>query len=123
MSGSGGASSTSATPSPSATSTSASAARGASSAAHPKGEVEFYGVYREIAPPDRLVFTEIYKPFPHVESVVTTVFTEERGKTRMTVTALYPSNDVRDMVLQSGMEHGAAISYDRLEEVAAALQA
>ena len=90
---------------------------------HPQGEVEFYGVYREIAPPDRLVFTEIYKPFPHVESVVTTVFTEERGKTRMTVTALYPSKDVRDTVLQSGMEHGAAKSYDRLEEVAAALQA
>jgi hypothetical protein len=28
---------------------------------------------------------------------------------------------VRDMVLQSGMARGAAISYDRLEEVAAAL--
>lgn len=85
---------------------------------HPKGEVDFYGVYREIAPPERLVFTEIYAPYPDVESVVTTVFTEERGKTRLTVTARYPSKDVRDMVLSTGMEKGAALSYDRLEEVA-----
>ena len=54
--------------------------------------------------------------------MVTAVLTEENGKTRLTVTCLYPSADVRDMVLKSGMERGAGISYDRLEEVAAALQ-
>ena len=86
------------------------------------GEAAFHGVYREIAPPDRLVFTEIFEPFPDAESVVSTVFTEEGGKTRITVTASYPSIDVRDMVLKSGMEKGAAISYDRLEEVATSLQ-
>jgi uncharacterized protein YndB with AHSA1/START domain len=85
---------------------------------HPKGEAEFYGVYREIAPPDRLVFTEIFAPFPDSESVVSTVFTEENGKTRITATCTYPSKDVRDMVLNSGMEKGAAKSYDRLDEVA-----
>jgi uncharacterized protein YndB with AHSA1/START domain len=88
---------------------------------HPKGEAEFYGVYREIKPPERLVFTEIYAPFPDAESVVTTDFTEENGKTRMTVTASYPSLQVRDAVIASGMARGAAISYDRLEEVAADL--
>lgn len=85
---------------------------------HPKGEAVFYGVYREIAPPDRVVFTEIYEPFPDAESVVTAVFTEEQGKTRLTATVRYPSVQVRDMVLQTGMEKGAAISYDRLEDVA-----
>ena len=89
---------------------------------HPKGEAGFHGVYREITPPERLVFTEIYEPFPDTESVVTAVFTDENGKTRLTVTSLYPSLDVRDMVLKSGMEKGAAISYDRLEEVARELQ-
>lgn len=84
----------------------------------PQGDVEFYGVYREIAPPDRLVFTEIYAPFPDAESVITSVFTEEGGKTRLTATCLYPSLEVRDMVVNSGMEKGAAISYDRLEDVA-----
>jgi uncharacterized protein YndB with AHSA1/START domain len=88
----------------------------------PKGEsVVFYGEYREIAPPDRLVFTEIFEPFPDSPSLVTAVFTDERGKTRLTVTATYPSKDVRDMVINSGMAKGAALSYDRLEEVATEL--
>lgn len=85
---------------------------------HPKGEAAFHGVYREITPPERTVFTEIYEPFPDAESVVTVVLVEENGKTRMTVTAEYPSLDVRDMVLGTGMAKGAAISYDQLEEVA-----
>ena len=85
----------------------------------PKGEdVEFYGVYREIAAPERLVFTEIFAPFPDAESVVSATYTEEGGRTRIRARCLYPSKEVRDMVLGSGMEGGAAKSYDRLEEVA-----
>jgi uncharacterized protein YndB with AHSA1/START domain len=85
----------------------------------PSGDVAtFYGVFHEITPPVRLVYTEIFEPFPDAESVVTTELTEEDGKTRMTVTAVYPSKDVRDTVLSTGMEHGAALSYDRLEDVA-----
>ena len=89
---------------------------------HPKGEAAFHGEYREIAPPSRLVFTEIFEEFPDAVSVVTAEFTEEQGKTRMTATVRYPSLEVRDMVLKSGMDKGAAISYDRLEEVVAQLQ-
>jgi uncharacterized protein YndB with AHSA1/START domain len=89
----------------------------------PTGElVAFSGVYREIARPERLVYTEIFERFLDIESVVTAVLADERGKTRLTVTALYPSIEVRDAVIASGMERGAAISYDRLEEVAAGLQ-
>jgi uncharacterized protein YndB with AHSA1/START domain len=88
----------------------------------PQGEFAFHGVYREIAAPERLVLTEIFEPFPDVESVVTQILTEEGGKTRLTVTALYPSVEVRDMVLKTGMARGAAISYDRLEEVATELE-
>jgi len=88
----------------------------------PKGEYGFHGVYRDIALPDRIVFTEIFDPFPDVVSVVTSIFTEENGKTRLTVKCLYPSVEVRDMVVQSGMARGAAISYDRLEEVVAELR-
>lgn len=84
---------------------------------HPKGEVVFHGEYREIAPPERLVYTELMEPFPDA-SLVTTLLTDEGGKTRLTVIASYPSREVRDMVLASGMERGAAASYDRLEEVA-----
>ena len=84
---------------------------------HPNGDAEFYGVYREITPPERLVYTETYAPFPDGDSLVTTELRDENGKTRMTVTALYPSLDVRDMVLKTGMERGAALSYDRLDEL------
>jgi uncharacterized protein YndB with AHSA1/START domain len=89
---------------------------------HPKGEVAFYGEYREITPPSRLVFTEIFEPFPGSVSVVTAVFTEEGAKTRLTVTARYPTLEVRDTVLTSGMARGAGISYDRLEELVVELQ-
>jgi uncharacterized protein YndB with AHSA1/START domain len=54
--------------------------------------------------------------------VVSTDFTEEGGQTRMTATIRYPSADVRDMVLSTGMSKGAGISYDRLEDLVAELQ-
>lgn len=81
----------------------------------------FYGTYQEIAPPDRLVYTEFFEPFPN-GSLVTTLLTEENGKTRMTITAEYDSREVRDTVINSGMEKGAAICYDRLEEIVGELQ-
>jgi uncharacterized protein YndB with AHSA1/START domain len=73
------------------------------------------GVYREIAAPDRSVHTESFDDFPG-ESVVTTVMVEDGGKTTMTATILYPSQEVRDAVIKSGMEHGAAETYDKLAE-------
>jgi uncharacterized protein YndB with AHSA1/START domain len=89
----------------------------------PEGDYPaFYGVYREIGPPERLVYTEIFEPFADGESVVTQLLTDENGKTRFTLTALYPSKEVRDMVIKTGMETGAAISYDRLEDLVAELQ-
>jgi uncharacterized protein YndB with AHSA1/START domain len=89
---------------------------------HPQGEAGFYGEYLEIDAPRRVVFTEFFDPFPDNGSVVTSELTEEGGKTRLTVTARYSSREVRDMVRSTGMEKGAAASYDRLEEVAASLQ-
>jgi len=83
----------------------------------PRGDVTFYGVYREIDAPGRVVFTEIFEPFPDAESVVTALLTEEGGKTRLTISAVYPSREVRDTVVGTGMAEGAAISYDRLEDV------
>ncbi|MGH8194048.1 MAG: SRPBCC family protein [Woeseiaceae bacterium] len=89
---------------------------------HPGGEAVFYGEYREIAAPSRLVFTEIFEPYPDAVSVVTSDFTEEGSKTRLTATVRYPSQEVRDMVLGTGMSRGAGISYDRLEDLVAELQ-
>jgi uncharacterized protein YndB with AHSA1/START domain len=79
------------------------------------------GAWRFVVP-ERLVYTEIYEPFPDGDSLVTQILTEEGSKTRLTVTARYPSIEVRDMVLKTGMERGAAISYDRLEDIVSELQ-
>lgn len=78
------------------------------------------GVYKEIAPPDRFVSTESFDDYPG-ESLNTLTFTEENGKTIFVATILYPSKEVRDIVLKSGMEHGAAETYDRLAETLASV--
>jgi uncharacterized protein YndB with AHSA1/START domain len=81
-------------------------------------EMGMRGVYREIAPPERSVHMESFDDYPG-ESQVTAVFTEREGKTTLTATVVYPSKEVRDAVIKSGMEHGAAESYDKLAELLA----
>jgi len=80
-------------------------------------EYEFFGEYRELAPPDRCVFTETFAAFHDSPSVVTVTLTEESGKTRLTSSIVYPSLAVREIVLQTGMRAGAEESYDRLAEL------
>jgi uncharacterized protein YndB with AHSA1/START domain len=79
-------------------------------------EMGMRGVYCEIVPPERSVHMESFDDYPG-ESQVTAVFVEQGGKTTLTATVLYPSREVRDIVLKSGMEHGAAETYDRLAEM------
>ena len=74
------------------------------------------GVYTELVPPERSVHMESFDDFPG-ESQVTAVLTERDGKTTLTVSVLYPSQMVRDIVANSGREHGAAESYDKLAEL------
>ena len=62
------------------------------------------------------------KLFPDTVSVVTAELSDEGGKTRFTATVRYPSLEVRDMVIASGMARGAGMSYDRLEDLVAELQ-
>lgn len=81
-------------------------------------EMGMRGVYRELAPPHRSVHSESFDDYPG-ESIVTAVFEEQGGKTKLTATILYPSKEVRDIVLQSGMARGAGESYDKLAEVLA----
>jgi uncharacterized protein YndB with AHSA1/START domain len=73
------------------------------------------GVYREIASPERLVSTEAFDEYPG-EALATIVLVEDGGKTTFTNTLLYPSRAIRDIVINTGMEHGAAESYDKLDE-------
>ena len=73
------------------------------------------GVFREVAPPERLQQTEAFDEAWYAgEAVATTVLTERDGRTTLTLTVLYESREARDSVLRSGMESGVAASYDRL---------
>lgn len=88
------------------------------------GEVPFKGVYQEVRPPERLVYTEIYDVEPYnagepARNVVT--FGEEGGQTLVTVTTTFPNRQVRDYVLQNGLEARAAAEMDRLAELLATL--
>jgi len=78
-------------------------------------EMGMRGAIREMVRPERLVHAESFDDYPG-ESLVTTTFAEERGKTTITVLVRYESKQVRDAVVASGMEHGAAETYDRLAE-------
>ncbi len=89
---------------------------------HPQGEATFYGEYLEVAPPHRVVFTEIFADFPDSPSTVTSELVAEGDKTRLIATVRYPSKLVRDMVMQSGMAHGAGLSYDRLDDLVRTLR-
>ena len=78
-------------------------------------EMGMSGVYQEVAPPERLVSTESFDDYPG-ETLNTLTLSEEDGKTTYTVTVLYPSKETRDAVLASGMQEGAAESFERLAE-------
>jgi len=79
-----------------------------------------HGVYREIVPGQRLVNTESWEDWDPGETLVTVELTERGGKTTLRSTALFPSKEVRDTVLKSGMEPGAAELYDKLAALLAA---
>ena len=79
-------------------------------------EVGQHGVYREIVPPVRLVNTEAWEDWNPGELLVTAVLAEQGGKTTLTSTTLFPSREVRDKLLESGMTSGASETYERLAQ-------
>ncbi|GAC1362149.1 MAG: SRPBCC family protein [Actinomycetota bacterium] len=86
-------------------------------------EYPFKGEFREIVAPERLTWTFVFdvEPFNQHAGVETMIFTEEEGRTTITTTSVYPSMEIRDSVISTGMVEGSAETYDRLEEYAASL--
>ena len=78
----------------------------------------FHGVYTALEPSRRIVHTEIYEPFPMAEVVVTITLEAQGARTLLTSLTTCPDPQTRDAIVSSGMEWGADIAYDRLEEVA-----
>jgi uncharacterized protein YndB with AHSA1/START domain len=85
----------------------------------------FRGEIREIVPPERIVQTFEWEGLPGHIAVDTLVLEaiDQGRKTKVTVTSRFSSVEDRDGMLQSGMEVGAAESYDRLAEYVRTLAA
>jgi uncharacterized protein YndB with AHSA1/START domain len=83
-------------------------------------EYAFNGEYREVTPPERLVYTFEFEPMPGHVIVDTVTFEKLGGKTRVTATSLFASVEDRDGMLSAGMEAGAYESWDLLAELLAA---
>jgi uncharacterized protein YndB with AHSA1/START domain len=75
----------------------------------------FTGMYREIAAPERLVFTT-RNASSGAESVGTLLFTEHDGVTTLTMTIACQSKADRDALLKMRVDVGTARTLDNLEE-------
>jgi len=88
-------------------------------------EVGFHGEYREIVPNERIVSTEVYEMpgAPDPEGTLNTaMFTEADGRTTLTILVEAPSKEVRDAIIESGMEEGLQDALDLLEQAAVSLR-
>jgi uncharacterized protein YndB with AHSA1/START domain len=90
----------------------------------PRGEQMAHGgIYREIVPEERLVYTEIFDDQSFAgESLITTELFESAGQTTMTTKVLLPSREACEYVLSTPMERGVGYGYERLDEVLRSLQ-
>jgi len=84
-------------------------------------EMGMRGVYREIVRPERIVCTESFdeKWYEGGDALDTTVLVEKDGRTTLSTTVRYASQEVRDAVLRSPMKDGVARGYDNLAELLA----
>ena len=91
-------------------------------------EVAFHGEFREIVPDERIVNTEVYEmpgapPLPAEDEPLNIVtFAEADGRTTLTVLVQTTSKELRDTIINSGMETGMQEGMDLLEQVAVSLR-
>jgi uncharacterized protein YndB with AHSA1/START domain len=88
-------------------------------------EVAFHGEYREIVPDERIVNTEVYEmpDAPEGDPALNIVtFAEADGRTTLSLLTQVSSKEIRDMIIDSGMEGGMQEGMDLLEEIAISLR-
>jgi uncharacterized protein YndB with AHSA1/START domain len=88
-------------------------------------EVGFHGEYREIVTNERIVSTEVFEGAPGGDengTLNTVTLTENDGRTVMTTLVQAPTKEIRDAIIESGMEAGMQDAMDLLEEVAVSLR-
>ena len=87
-------------------------------------EVGFHGEYRELVSNERIVSTEVYEGAPEgaAGTLNSATFTEVDGRTTLTILVQAPSKEIRDAIIDSGMEAGLQDALDLLQQVAISLR-
>lgn len=81
-----------------------------------------FGVYQEFNPPRGFVRTEFYEGWDEYEAIMTVELVERNGKTTMTQSFLFPSQELRDAVMKIGLTaQGMSSFYERLDVLLASL--
>jgi uncharacterized protein YndB with AHSA1/START domain len=76
----------------------------------------FSGIYKEIVSGARLVYTQIFEPMPDTgDGIITATFETWNGGTLLIQRELYPSKEVLDGAIASGMERGMRETLEQLE--------
>jgi len=87
-------------------------------------QMAFSGVYREIELGARLVYTQIFEPMREAgEGLITATFEERDGGTLLVQRELYPSKEVLDGAIASGMERGMRETLEQLDVLVRELDA
>lgn len=81
----------------------------------------FRGEIREIDPPAAFVWTFEYEGLPGHICEDRYVFEDLGGRTRLVSTTTFTSREDRDGMVQSGMEYGAAQSWEALDKLLSTL--
>lgn len=75
-----------------------------------------FGVYQEVDAPRRFVRTERWEDWDPGETLVSVDLVEVHGRTTMTQRLLFPSQEVRDVVMKGGLTpKGTSEFYERLD--------
>lgn len=82
----------------------------------------FSGEYREIEAAQRLLYTQVFEPMEDAGSALIEVsFTQAGRQTAVVSRETYPSAEVREMVLASGMEEGMRQTMEQLDRLVSSL--
>lgn len=82
----------------------------------PPSELVIRGNFIEVTPPKRMVTAEFMEPFPEPAHNIT-AFTENGGRTTVSILIKVSSKEARDAMLATGMKDGMDEGYSRLDSL------
>jgi uncharacterized protein YndB with AHSA1/START domain len=82
----------------------------------------FHGEYLEVIPLIKIVNTSEFEGMPGHVITETTTFTEQEGKTKLTIASSFQTIEDLEGMIKAGMESGTTESMEHIEELLIKLQ-